>query len=63
MTLRVSTDDGITWSRGILLDPGVSFGYSCITSVDPQTIGILYEGSQAQMVFQTVSLSELLETE
>lgn len=63
MTLRVSTDDGMTWSRGLLLDPGVSFGYSCITSVDPQTIGILYEGSQAQMVFQTVSLSELLETE
>lgn len=63
MTLRVSTDDGITWSRGILLNPGTGFGYSCITSVDPQTIGILYEGSQAQMVFQTVSLSELLEAE
>ncbi|MGL5272482.1 MAG: exo-alpha-sialidase [Phocaeicola sp.] len=62
MTLKVSFDDGETWSneKKILLDQYGSFGYSCITSVNEQTIGVLYESSQAQLVFQQVSLSELL---
>lgn len=53
MTLKVSLDDGKTWpeERKILLDEYGGFGYSCITSVDGETIGILYESSQAQMVF------------
>ena len=44
----------------ILLDEWGGFGYSCITSVDENTIGILYEGSQSQMVFQQVKLSEII---
>lgn len=60
LTLKASFDDGRTWTKGILLDAGDSFGYSCITSVDESTVGILYEGSRAQMVFQTVNLKEIL---
>ncbi len=62
MTLKVSTDDGRTWSadRKILLDEYGSFGYSCITSVDESTIGVFYESSQAQMAFQQVKLEELI---
>lgn len=47
MTLKVSLDDGKTWpeERKILLDEYGGFGYSCITSVDGETIGILYESS------------------
>lgn len=62
MTIKVSYDDGKTWSatKKILLDEGKSRGYSCLTSIDDHTIGILYESSQADMVFQTVTINELL---
>lgn len=62
MTLKISFDDGKTWSadKKILLDEYGSFGYSCITSVDDSTIGIFYESSQANMVFQQVKLEELI---
>ncbi len=62
MTIKVSYDDGKTWvdSKKILLDEGKSRGYSCLTSIDNNTIGILYESSMADMVFQKVSLKELL---
>lgn len=62
ITLKVSYDDGNTWpeEKHILLDEYSGRGYSCITSLDESTIGILYESSQADMVFQTVSLEEVL---
>jgi sialidase-1 len=61
MTLKVSFDEGMTWPEKywILLDEGRS-AYSSIASIDEGTIGILYEGSQAQMTFQRISLSEIL---
>lgn len=63
MTLKASFDDGNTWPEkyDILLDEWAGFGYSCITSVDEKTIGILYEGSQSQIVFQQVSLKEIID--
>jgi sialidase-1 len=62
-TIKVSFDDGKTWPEKywIELDEGRGAGYSCLTSVDENTIGILYEGSQAQMTFQQISLKEILE--
>ena len=60
MTIKVSRNDGQTWTKKVLLDQAKSRGYSCITSIDENTIGILYESSQADLVFQQVSLSELL---
>lgn len=61
ITLKVSFDDGRTWPEEywILLDEYSGRGYSCITSVNDSTIGILYESSQADMVFQTVLLKEI----
>lgn len=58
--LKASRDGGLTWSDGLLLDDGESFGYSCITSIDRKTIGVLWEGSRAQMVFRRVPVKELL---
>jgi len=43
----------------IELDEVIANGYSCITSIDENTIGILYEGSQAQMTFQKINLKGL----
>lgn len=62
ITLKVSFDDGKTWpeKHQLLLDELAGRGYSCITSVDEKTIGILYESSQADLVFQKIALDELL---
>lgn len=65
MTLKVSFDDGKTWPEKywLLLDEGKSAGYSCLTSIDENTIGILYEGSQAHMTFESITLAEILNPE
>ena len=62
ITLQASLDDGVTWpeSNRILLDEGYGRGYSCLTAIDELHIGILYEGSQADMIFQKIPLKELI---
>jgi len=61
MTIKISEDEGRTWLKKYhtLIDEGKGRGYSCMTSIDENTIGILYEGSQADLVFQRLSLEEL----
>lgn len=61
MTIQLSRDEGQTWPRDhhLLIDEGQGRGYSCITSIDENTIGIIYEGSQADLIFQKVDLTEL----
>ena len=63
ITLKVSFDDGNTWpsEKYVLLDELNGAGYSCITSIDNDTIGIIYEGSQAQLIFQKIDLKEIIE--
>ncbi len=62
MTIKISLDDGQTWPEKywILLDEKAGRGYSCLTTIDKNTIGILYEGSQADMVFQRIKIDEIL---
>ena len=62
MTIKVSEDEGMTWSSSFytLLDEGQGRGYPSMTSIDENTIGILYEGSQADLVFQKLSIKELM---
>lgn len=59
MTIKASLDDGTSWPKEywLLLDDMKSRGYSCLTSVDVRTLGILYESSQADLVFQKIALS------
>jgi sialidase-1 len=61
MTIRASFDEGLTWpeKHWILLDEEKG-AYSSITSVDDQTIGIMYEGSQADITFQKIAVSEFI---
>ncbi|HEY9559813.1 MAG TPA: sialidase family protein [Anseongella sp.] len=63
LTIKLSLDNGKTWQEQnqLLLDEGRGRGYSCLTSVGEDYIGILYESSQADLVFQKISLSSLLE--
>lgn len=62
MSIKVSIDDGESWdlSRTLLLDEGHGRGYSCMTKVDDSTLGILYEGSQADMTFQLIPITDLV---
>lgn len=61
-TLQVSFDDGRTWpkSHHLLLDEGRGAGYPSLTRVDARHVGVVYEGSQAHLVFERFSLEELL---
>ena len=58
MTLQMSLDDGKTWSKQILLDKNGG-AYSSLVMVNARTVGILYESSRADLVFQTIGLEEL----
>jgi len=62
ITIKVSFDEGMTWPEEyfFLLDEGAGRGYSCLAPVDENTIGILYESSQADLVFESIPLNELL---
>jgi sialidase-1 len=59
MTVRMSLDDCTTWpaEKQILLDHRGG-AYSSLVMVDKDTLGILYESSRADLVFQTIELSE-----
>ena len=58
MTLQMSLDDGKTWSKQVLLDKNGG-AYSSLVMVNARTVGILYESSRADLVFQTIGLEEL----
>ena len=65
ITVKASLDNGLTWlpQNELLLDEEPGWGYSCLTMIDPQTVGILYEGSAAQMTFQAIPLRDIVRTE
>jgi sialidase-1 len=61
-TIQISFDDGRTWPKEhhLLLDEGRGRGYPSISRIDENHIGIVYEGSPADLVFEKISLDELL---
>ena len=63
--IKASTDGGRSWptDRRVLLDTGRSAGYSCMTMIDADTVGILYECSQSHLAFQRIPLAELFPTD
>lgn len=62
ITIKASLDGGVTWPKAydVLLDENSGWGYSCLSMIDDETVGILYEGSTAHMVFQAVKLTDIL---
>lgn len=62
ITIKVSTDGGMTWplSNQLMLDEDEGWGYSCLSMIDKETVGIFYESSVAHMTFQAVKLTDLV---
>ena len=62
LTLKLSRDEGSSWpaTMHLRLDDLRSAGYSCLTVIDERTLGILYEGGRAHLVFQRIPLSAVL---
>jgi sialidase-1 len=59
MTIKASLDDGLTWPElyQIELNETGGYGYSCMSMVDENTIGILYEGVK-DIYFQKIPVSD-----
>lgn len=62
ITIKASLDGGHTWptEHQVLLDEEESWGYTCLSMIDRETVGILYESSTAHLVFQAVKLKDLI---
>jgi len=62
MTIKLSMDDGMTWPEKywLLLDEGRGRGYPSMTQIDEHYIGVLYEGSQSDLVFEKVHIDEII---
>jgi sialidase-1 len=62
ITIKASLDGGLTFpeEHQLLLDEDFGWGYSCLTMIDRETVGILYESSVAHMTFQAVKLTDII---
>lgn len=62
ITIKASLDGGLTWleENQLLLDEDYGWGYSCLTMIDKETVGIIYEGSTAHMTFQAIKLTDIV---
>ena len=61
ITIKASLDMGQTWlpANQLLIDERLCFGYSSLTKVDDDTIGILYEGTK-DVYFVTVPINKII---
>lgn len=62
ITIKVSFDNGLTWpdQHQLLLDEDEGWGYSCMTMIDKETVGILYESSVSEITFQKIKLKDII---
>ena len=59
MTIKASLDDGLTWPYVLELNEAKGFGYSCLSMIDENTIGILYEGVR-DLYFQKIAIDQII---
>jgi len=61
MTIKASLDEGMTWPEEyqIEINGDEGFGYSCLSIVDENTIGILYEGVR-ELYFQKIPVRDII---
>jgi len=63
MTVKASTDEGLTWpeQQQVKLFGPAGYGYSCLTMVDEEHVGILYEGVK-ELYFQKIPVSDFFDS-
>ncbi len=63
LTIKASSNGGDDWpeDKQLLLDEGRSAGYSCMSMIDSNTVGIVYEGSTSQLAFQRIPLTDIID--
>ncbi len=61
MTIKASLDDGLTWpvEYQVELNAAGGYGYSCMTMVDENNVGILYEGTK-ELFFQKIPVKDIV---
>ena len=61
MTIKASVDQGMSWPEEFQLEiyEPAGFGYSCMTMIDDETVGILYEGVK-ELYFQSIPVSDII---
>ena len=61
MTIKLSRDEGASWPSALhsLYDERRGAGYSCLTRIDKEHVGVLYEGHR-ELYFLRFSIAELL---
>ena len=61
MMIKASLDNGMTWPAEyqVVINSDAGYGYSCLTMVDENTIGILYEG-KGDLIFEKIAVSEII---
>ncbi len=59
MTIKASTDQGLTWpeENQVELFAPAGYGYSCLTMVDETHVGIIYEGVK-ELYFQKIPVAD-----
>ena len=64
MTVKASTDQGLTWpeTHQVELFAPSGYGYSCLTMVDENHVGILYEGVK-ELYFQKIPVADIIDNE
>ena len=61
MTIKASRDEGLSWPEEyqILLNDEEGYGYSCLTIINDEYLGILYEGKK-DLLFQKIAIKDIL---
>jgi sialidase-1 len=61
-TIKASLDMGETWQRQnqLVIDIRRTAGYSALTKIDNNTIGILYEGDNGELYFLRIPVNEII---
>lgn len=60
-TIKASADNGNSWplNHQLLVDERGTYGYSSLTRIDENTLGLLYEGA-GEMYFVRISVSDIV---
>ena len=58
LAVRISYDEGLTWSDGRVIDPGPS-AYSSLSILKDGSIGVLYEPGYKAVRFARFTLEDL----